>query len=71
MTLQSILYSVVTFFMIEFQATAARFFWYLFFTWLCLVFFTYFGMMMSVIFPMIALSQIVIILFLNFFFLFG
>ena len=33
-TLQAALYSVVTFFMIEFVATAARFFWYFFFTWL-------------------------------------
>jgi len=44
---------------------------YFFFTWLCLIFFTYFGMMLASIFPMMALAQIVSILFLNVFFLFG
>jgi hypothetical protein len=39
-TLQAVLYSLTTFFLIEFEATAARFFWYFFFTWLLLVFFT-------------------------------
>lgn len=40
MTLQTALYSLVTFFMIGFPVYAANFFWYFFFTWLCLVFFT-------------------------------
>ncbi|GAX74481.1 hypothetical protein CEUSTIGMA_g1930.t1 [Chlamydomonas eustigma] len=70
-TLQAVLYSLATFFLIGFQVTAARFFWYLFFTWLLLVFFTYFGMMTVSIFPVVALAQIVNILFLNIFFLYG
>lgn len=40
MTLQTALYSLVTFFMIGFPMYVANFFWYFFFTWLCLVFFT-------------------------------
>ena len=39
-TLQTALYSLVTFFMIGFPMYVANFFWYFFFTWLCLVFFT-------------------------------
>ena len=39
-TVQTVLYSLITFFMIEFEASASHFFWYFFFTWLCLLFFT-------------------------------
>ena len=70
-TLQAVVYSIITFFMIGFTITATNFFWFFFFQWLCLIFFTYFGMMIIACLPILPLAQIVSILFLNFFFLFG
>jgi hypothetical protein len=70
-TLQAAIYSIIVFFMIGFQISAANFFWFFFFQWLCLIFFTYFGMMLIACLPILPLAQIVSILFLNFFFLFG
>lgn len=41
---QTILYSLITYFMTYFYIDAAKFFWYLLFTFLTLIFFTYWGM---------------------------
>lgn len=41
--LQSLLYSGITYLLVGFELAAAKFFWYLLFTFLTLTFFTYYG----------------------------
>jgi ABC-type multidrug transport system permease subunit len=41
--LQALLYSGITYLLVGFELAAAKFFWYLLFTFLTLMFFTYYG----------------------------
>jgi hypothetical protein len=41
--LQTLLYSGITYLLVGFELAAAKFFWYLLFTFLTLLFFTYYG----------------------------
>ncbi|BDA47821.1 probable pleiotropic drug resistance protein 1 [Coccomyxa sp. Obi] len=56
---QSVLYSCTTYFMIYFAIDAAKFFWYLFFIFLTLSFFTYYGMMAVSISPNVQVAAII------------
>ncbi|EIE18194.1 putative pleiotropic drug resistance protein 3 [Coccomyxa subellipsoidea C-169] len=56
---QTVLYSCITYFMIYFEINAAKFFWYLFFTFLTLSFFTYYGMMAVSISPNVQVAAII------------
>ncbi|GAB4850133.1 transcription factor [Ancistrocladus abbreviatus] len=49
--MQSAVYGSIVYAMIGFQWTAAKFFWYLFFTFFTLLYFTYYGMMSVAITP--------------------
>lgn len=49
--LQAILYGTITYALICFEWTAAKFFWYLLFTLLTILFFTYYGQMSVAISP--------------------
>eukprot|EP00850_Spirogloea_muscicola_P018226 SM000165S02187 [mRNA] locus=s165:830:10558:+ [translate_table: standard] len=49
--IQSILYALVTYAMVQFQWTAEKFFWYLLFTFLTLWYFLHYGMMAIAITP--------------------
>ncbi|KAJ3701263.1 hypothetical protein LUZ61_004968 [Rhynchospora tenuis] len=42
---QAVVYCLLVYSMIEFQLTAVKFFWYIFFTFFTLLYFTYYGMM--------------------------
>lgn len=48
---QSAVYAVITYAMIGFEWTAAKFFWYLFFMYFTLLYFTFYGMMTVSITP--------------------
>ncbi|KAJ7565358.1 hypothetical protein O6H91_02G066900 [Diphasiastrum complanatum] len=48
---QTILYGLITYSMIEFEWKAVKFFWYLFFMFLTFLYFTYYGMMAVAITP--------------------
>eukprot|EP00884_Botryococcus_braunii_P014151 jgi/Botrbrau1/22737/Bobra.0132s0074.2 len=56
---QSVLYSIITYFMIYFFIDAAKFFWYFFFTFLTLAFFTFYGQMAVAITPNVQVAAIV------------
>lgn len=56
---QATLYSVITYSMLGFQWTAAKFFWYYYITVISLLQFTYYGMMMVAITPNVILASIV------------
>jgi ABC-type multidrug transport system permease subunit len=40
---QSLLYGTVTYFLVHFEINAVKFWWYILFTFLTLLFFTYYG----------------------------
>lgn len=56
---QATLYSVITYSMLGFEWTAAKFFWYYYITVVSLLQFTYYGMMMVAITPNVILASIV------------
>lgn len=68
---QSALYSVVTYFMIQFEFTAAKFFWYLLFVFLTLSFFTFFGLMLMAVMPLPELANVVSSMFYSIWFVFA
>eukprot|EP00877_Chromochloris_zofingiensis_P000595 jgi/Chrzof1/10536/Cz05g02120.t1 len=68
---QSILYGVVTYFLIRFEFSAAKFFWYLLFTYLTLTFFTFYGMMAVAISPALHLATIMSSMFYSIWFIFA
>lgn len=55
---QGILYGTITYWMIQFEFHAGKFFWYLLFMCLTLVFFAFFGMMMTSLMPVPELANI-------------
>ncbi|CAI9267482.1 unnamed protein product [Lactuca saligna] len=56
---QSAVYSVIVYAMIGFDWTAAKFFWYLFFQFCCLLYMTYYGMMTVAITPNANIAAII------------
>lgn len=56
---QGTLYALITYSMLGFQWTAAKFFWYFYITIISLLQFTYYGMMMVAITPNVILASIV------------
>ncbi|XP_021628884.1 pleiotropic drug resistance protein 1 isoform X2 [Manihot esculenta] len=56
---QTVVYSVITYAMIGFEWTAAKFFWYLFFLLFTLLYFTYYGMMTVAVTPNHHIASIV------------
>ncbi|KAF2321475.1 hypothetical protein GH714_000030 [Hevea brasiliensis] len=56
---QAGVYSVITYLMIGFEWTAAKFFWYLFFLYFTLLYFTYYGMMTVAVTPNHHIASIV------------
>ncbi|KAF6261001.1 ATP-binding cassette transporter [Scenedesmus sp. NREL 46B-D3] len=56
--LQTLLYSGITYLLVGFELAAVKFFWYLLFTFLTLLFFTYYGMMSVAISPVLELAAI-------------
>ncbi|KAL4559960.1 hypothetical protein LXL04_032106 [Taraxacum kok-saghyz] len=56
---QSAVYSGIVYAMIGFEWTAAKFFWYLFFQFCCLLYFTYYGMMTVAITPNANIAAII------------
>ncbi|KAF6262511.1 ATP-binding cassette transporter [Scenedesmus sp. NREL 46B-D3] len=56
--LQSLLYGTITYLLVHFELSAAKFWWYILFTFLTLLFFTYYGMMSVAISPNIQLASI-------------
>lgn len=55
---QALLYGTITYMLIGFELTAAKFWWYILFTLLTLLFFTYYGMMSVAISPVMELAAI-------------
>ncbi|KAI3512643.1 hypothetical protein L1887_19961 [Cichorium endivia] len=68
---QSAVYSVIVYAMIGFEWTAAKFFWYLFFQFCCLLYMTYYGMMSVAITPNANIAAIIASSFFNIFSLFS
>ncbi|EIE18006.1 putative pleiotropic drug resistance protein 3 [Coccomyxa subellipsoidea C-169] len=68
---QSILFSVTTYFMVYFEINAGKFFWYVLFIFLTLAFFTFYGMMTVSLVPNIQVASIVSSTFYAMFFLFA
>ncbi|KAF6262509.1 ATP-binding cassette transporter [Scenedesmus sp. NREL 46B-D3] len=56
--LQSLLYGTITYLLVHFELSAAKFWWYILFTFLTLLFFTYYGMMSVAISANIQLASI-------------
>ncbi|KAI3737606.1 hypothetical protein L2E82_27614 [Cichorium intybus] len=56
---QSAVYSLIVYAMIGFDWTAAKFFWYLFFQFCCLLYMTYYGMMTVAITPNANIAAII------------
>ncbi|CAL8462536.1 g2069 [Coccomyxa elongata] len=67
---QSIVYSCITYFMIHFEFTAAKFFWYLLFSYLTLLYFTFYGMMAVAVSPSVQLAAVISSAFYSIWFLF-
>ena len=60
---QSLVYSSIVYAMMEFDWTAAKFFWYIFFMYVTLLFFTFYGMLTVAITPNHHIAAIVSTLF--------
>ncbi|CDO98092.1 unnamed protein product [Coffea canephora] len=56
---QAVFYSLITYAMIGFEWTAAKFFWYLFFMYFTLLYFTFYGMMVVSVTPNHNISAVV------------
>lgn len=56
--LQSLLYGAITYMLIGFEMTATKYWWYILFTLLTLLFFTYYGMMSVAISPVLEMAAI-------------
>lgn len=56
---QSVLYTLLVYALINFQWTAAKFFYFFYFTFCCLLYFTYFGLMTVAITPDVYISTII------------
>jgi ABC-2 type transporter len=56
---QSILYGVIVYSMMNFQWTAAKFFWYLFYMYFTLLYFTFYGMLCVGLTPSYNIAAIV------------
>nr|POE66839.1 pleiotropic drug resistance protein 1 [Quercus suber] len=57
--LQTVFYGVIVYVLIGFEWTAAKFFWYLFFTYFSLLYFTFYGMMTVAVTPNHHISSII------------
>lgn len=57
--LQAIIYAVMVYYMISFEWTSAKFFWFLFFMFFTFLYFTYFGMMSVAITPSYHIASII------------
>ncbi|KAK9906410.1 hypothetical protein WJX75_001426 [Coccomyxa subellipsoidea] len=68
---QAIVYSCITYFMIHFEFTAAKFFWYLLFSYLTLLYFTFYGMMAVAVSPHVQLAAVISSAFYSLWFLFA
>ncbi|XP_028551888.1 ABC transporter G family member 44 isoform X1 [Dendrobium catenatum] len=69
--IQSIIYSILVYAMIGFEWTAAKFFWYLFFTYFTLLYFTYYGMLAVSLTPSLNIASIIVAGFYSVWNLFG
>jgi len=56
---QATMYGLITYSMLQFQWTAAKFFWYFYFLFISLLIYTFYGMMMVAITPNFILASIV------------
>eukprot|EP00198_Chlamydomonas_reinhardtii_P008553 XP_001697890.1 ABC transporter [Chlamydomonas reinhardtii] len=56
LAVQSILYSIIVYFLIQFEFTAVKFFWFLLYFWLNLMAFTFFGVAAMSILPAVPLA---------------
>ncbi|XP_050286353.1 pleiotropic drug resistance protein 1-like isoform X2 [Quercus robur] len=56
---QTVFYGVIVYVLIGFEWTAAKFFWYLFFTYFSLLYFTFYGMMTVAVTPNHHISSII------------
>ena len=56
---QAMVYDVIVYVLIGFEWTAAKFFWYLFFTYFSLLYFTFYGMMTVAVTPNYHISSII------------
>jgi ABC-2 type transporter len=56
---QSVLYGVIVYSMMNFQWTAAKFFWYLFYMYFTLLYFTFYGMLCVGLTPSYNIAAIV------------
>lgn len=56
--IQALLYGTVTYMLVQFEMVASKFWWYILFTFLTILFFTYYGMMSVAISSNIQLAAI-------------
>eukprot|EP00271_Cylindrocystis_brebissonii_P020903 TRINITY_DN71_c0_g6_i2.p1 TRINITY_DN71_c0_g6~~TRINITY_DN71_c0_g6_i2.p1 ORF type:complete len:224 (-),score=40.54 TRINITY_DN71_c0_g6_i2:845-1516(-) len=56
---QTVVYSLITYAMVQFEWTAAKFFWYFLFMYLTFCYFTFYGMMMVGLTPNLNLASVV------------
>ena len=56
---QTVVYGVIVYSMIGFEWTAAKFFWYIFFMFVTLLYYTFFGMMTVAVAPNPSIASIV------------
>lgn len=68
---QAVIYGVITYFMIQFEFVADKFFWYFLFVFLSLVFFAFFGLMTTSICANPELAVLIIAVFESNWFAFG
>ncbi|CAN4105849.1 unnamed protein product [Withania somnifera] len=69
--IQTFIYSLLLYSMIGFHWTAAKFFWFYFFIFMCFVYFTVYGMMLVALTPSYPIAAIVMTFFLTFWNLFS
>lgn len=62
---QTVIYGCIVYFMMGFERTTAKFFWFIYFTFFTLLYFTYYGMMVVAISPNHTISTVTSSLFYN------
>nr|GMD58917.1 pleiotropic drug resistance protein 2-like [Ipomoea batatas] len=69
--IQTLIYSILLYFMIGFEWGADRFFWFYYYIFMCFLYFTSYGMMLVALTPSYQISAIVMTFFLSFWNLFS
>ncbi|KAK9830255.1 hypothetical protein WJX72_010612 [[Myrmecia] bisecta] len=69
--IQTIVYTAITYFMIHFEYNAAKFFWYLFFVFLTLLYYTLYGIAAVAVTPNVQMAAVISSAFYSLWFLFA